>query len=81
MKIRTSTTLSGNRFSALKTITGITKADPGVVSATGHGIITGDRVFFVDLTEMTELNGAYDTATKINNDTFSIQDTSGFGAA
>jgi len=37
-------------------ITGITKANPGVVSSTAHGLEVGDLVYFDTLTEMTELN-------------------------
>jgi hypothetical protein len=63
------------------TVTGITKANPGVVSATGHGMVTGAYVKFKSLTEMTELNGTYQYVTRINDNSFSINDTSGYGAA
>lgn len=64
-----------------KTVTGITKANPGVVTITAHGLVTGDYVYFHDLTEMTELNGTIQKITKLTADTFSILDTSGYGSA
>ena len=63
-------------------VTGITKANPGVVSSTAHGLSVGDVVYFSGLTEMTELNGTYKSVTVEDSaDTFSINDTSGYGAA
>ena len=41
---------------ASKTITGITQADPAVVSSTAHGFVTGDVVKISSVTGMTELN-------------------------
>jgi hypothetical protein len=70
-----------NGFPAYKTITGITKANPGVVSCVGHGFSNGNVVLFNGLTEMTELNGNARAITVINADSFSIGDTSTFGAA
>lgn len=63
-------------------ITGITKANPGVVSSVGHGLSVGDRVYFSGLAEMTELNGTTQRADVIDDaDNFSILDTSGYGTA
>lgn len=59
-------------FQATKTITGITKANPGVVTAVGHGYTTGDRVRLKSITGMTELNDYTVTATVLTADTFSI---------
>lgn len=39
-----------------KTITAITRADPGVVSASAHGFVTGDVVKISSVTGMTEVN-------------------------
>lgn len=42
---------------ASKTVTGITNADPGVVSSTAHGFVTGDVVELSSIEGMTEVNG------------------------
>lgn len=42
---------------AAKVITGITKANPGVVTSVGHGFTTGDWVKIFDVVGMTRLNG------------------------
>jgi hypothetical protein len=70
-----------------KTITGITQADPGVVTATSHGFSDGDKVKIVDAGGMTEVNlNTYVVANKTAN-TFELNDeygnnidTSGFTA-
>lgn len=41
---------------AAKTITGITAANPGVVTATAHGYANGDVVYISGIVGMTELN-------------------------
>jgi hypothetical protein len=65
-----------------KTVTGITKANPGVVSSTSHGLSVGDTVFITGCTEMTELNNTYQVVTVEDDaDNFSINDTSSYGAA
>lgn len=62
-------------------VTGITKANPGVVSSIAHGLVVGDLVFFDSLNEMTELNDAYQTVTVLDSaNTFSIGDTSDYDA-
>lgn len=40
-----------------RTITGITQADPGVVTATAHGYIEGDEIQIDNVVGMTEVNG------------------------
>ena len=64
------------------TITGISLANPGVVTTSGaHGYSTGDRVFLDDIAGMTALNRRTVTVTAIGASTFSIGiDTSGYGA-
>lgn len=63
-------------------VTGITKANPGVVSSVAHGLSVGDLVYFDSLTEMTELNYQTKVVTAVGSaDLFSINDTSGYGAA
>jgi hypothetical protein len=62
-------------------ITGITRANPGVVTAPFHGLSTGDEVFITGVEGMTEINGRVFKVTVIDDDTFSIGiDTSGFTA-
>ena len=60
-----------------KTITGATKADPVVITATGHGFSNGDQVRIDNVEGMTELNeGEYLVANK-TDDTFEITDLQG----
>ena len=59
----------------------ITKANPGVVTVTGHPLSNGDLVYFSGLTQMTEMNQQYDIVANDAANTFSIRDTSGFGSA
>lgn len=62
-------------------ITAITQANPGVVTAPFHNLVTGQEVYFAGVEGMTELNGRLLIATVINANTFSIGiDTTGFGA-
>lgn len=53
-------------------ITGITQANPGVVTAGGHGYSTGDKVFITAVTGMTSLNNKIFTIIVIDPNTFSI---------
>lgn len=69
------------QFESDVVVSGITKASPGVVTATGHGYSNGDLVNFHALTEMTELNGYYDAVENKADNTFQTINTSGFGAA
>lgn len=64
---------------AQKTVSAITKANPGVVTATAHGFNTGDTVVFVIGSGMTQLDHWNLTATVIDANTFSIGiDTTSF---
>jgi len=65
-----------------RTISGITAANPGVVTCTAnHELATGDYVVFSGLSGMpwSALNGQTLQITKINATTFSIMDTSMMG--
>lgn len=53
-------------------VTAITKANPGVVTAVGHGFSTGDVVTFTDVGGMVELNQNSYAITVLTADTFSI---------
>jgi len=60
-------------------IIGITKASPGVISVTGHTFNTNDVVKISNVSGMVELNNRLFTITKVNNNSFSInEDTSGY---
>lgn len=62
-----------------RSLENVTNANPGVVTVTTHGLTTGDKVIFQELTSMTELNGNSYTVTVINPDSFSINvDTTSF---
>lgn len=51
-----------------KTITGITRANPAVVTANGHGFSNGDRVYISGVNGMTQVNGkVYTVANKTTN--------------
>lgn len=56
------------------TITGITKADPGVVTAVAHGFSDGDQVKIQDVVGMTDVNNKVFTVHSPATDTFSLRD-------
>ena len=59
--------------SSTATISGITKASPGVVTtASSHGLATGDVIYIDGVQGMTEVNAAYFTITVLSATTFSI---------
>ena len=60
---------------ATLTITGSTNATPIVVTATGHGLVTGDNVRISGITGNTNANG-YFKITRLTADTFSLQNWS-----
>lgn len=64
-----------------KTISGITKANPGVVTtSTDHNLLTGDHVKLISVTGMTQLNNQIVKLTVISATTFSIGvDTTSYG--
>ena len=58
-------------------ISGITQADPAVVTATGHGYSNGDHVIISSVTGMVEVNGkTFIVANKTTN-TFELTDVDG----
>lgn len=63
-------------YSQPKTITGITKANPGVVTANGHGFSNGDRIKIIDVEGMTEVNGHTFLVANVTTNTFELQNTS-----
>lgn len=54
-----------------KTISAISKGNPGRVTCTGHGFTTGSQVYFA-VSGMTQLDGLYDTITVFDADNFDI---------
>ena len=64
-----------------KAITGITNANPGVVTIVNHGLVTGDKIWINEVGGTTQVNGQTYTVTRINANTFSIGvDTTAYGA-
>lgn len=57
---------------ATKTITGITKASPAVVTATAHGLASGDVVKLAAIVGMTELNGQIAVINVLTANTFEL---------
>ncbi len=64
---------------AAVTITGISKANPAVVTAGSHGFSDGDQVRIVDVVGMTEINDTVYTVDDKTDDTFSLDDSQGIG--
>lgn len=62
------TTHSGNATD----ITGITQADPGVVTAADHGFEDGDVVVIEDVEGMTDVNDTHYTVASATDDTFEL---------
>jgi len=55
-----------------KTITGLSKANPGSVTAVGHGFTSGDKIKITGVVGMTEVNNLYFTITVVDADHFTI---------
>lgn len=67
-------------YDSPKTITGITKANPGVVTSAGHGFSNGDSVLISEVSGMTEVNGFSFTIANVTANTFELGvDTSSYG--
>jgi len=60
-----------------KTITGITQANPAVVTATSHGYDNGDEVLISGISGMTEVNGKRFLVADKTTNTFELQDKDG----
>lgn len=77
------TDAGGSPFEArTATITGVTQANPGVVTATAHRLRSGDVVTISGVSGMTQLNGNSYTIDVINANSFSLRatNTTGFTA-
>jgi hypothetical protein len=70
-----------------KTITGVTQADPGVITSNSHGFSNGDEIYIDSVAGMTELNGRNYRVANATTNTFTLNnlfgdaiDTTGFTA-
>ena len=63
--------------SSAKTITAITKANPGVLTSNSHGFSNGDEIFIDSVGGMTELNGRNYRVANSTTNTFSLVDLFG----
>ena len=68
---------SSTVFEGNKTITGITKANPGVITCSSHGYSTNDEIKITSVVGMTELNGKRFLVVKIDANTFSLKNKDG----
>lgn len=56
-----------------RSISGITRANPGVITSNGHGFSTGDYVWIDQVVGMTQINDRAYRVVRINNNTFSLE--------
>ena len=68
---------NGQILEGNKTITAITKANPGVITSNSHGYLTGDEINIAGVVGMTELNNKRFLVVKIDGNTFSLKDIDG----
>ncbi len=64
-----------------KAISSITKANPGVVTATAHGFVNGQVVYIYGVSGMTQVNGRLFTVANATSNTFTIEDTSAYDSS
>lgn len=71
-----------NNYTQSGGISGITQANPAVVSSTSHGLATGAKIEITGVVGMTEVNGNTYRITAIDADTFRLEgeDSTGFTA-
>lgn len=55
-------------------ITGITAANPPVVTSVGHGYVDGDMVYIDGVVGMTQVNGRFFTVNQLTVDTYALQE-------
>jgi len=68
---------NGAILESSKTITAITKANPGVVTANSHGFSNGDTVVISGVVGMTQVNGKRFKVANVATNTFELQDIDG----
>lgn len=64
-------------LTAAKTISGATKANPVVVTSSGHGFSNGDKVYIRNVSGMTQLNNKIYTVANKTNNTFQLSGVDG----
>lgn len=64
---------AGTVLEATKTVTGVTQASPGVVTAAGHGFSNGQTVYMGPVTGMTTLSNSYYYVAGATANTFTLQ--------
>lgn len=62
---------------APKTITAITKANPGVITSNSHGFANGDEIYIIGVGGMTQLNGRNFRVANVTTNTFTLTDLFG----
>jgi thiamine monophosphate kinase len=60
-----------------KTVSGVTRANPGVVTCTSHGFSDGDDVYVTGVVGMTQLNGRTMRVANKATHTFELNDYDG----
>lgn len=60
-----------------KTITGVTQANPGVITSTAHGFSNDDEIFITAVGGMTELNGRNFLVANVTANTFTLKNLAG----
>lgn len=60
-----------------KAITGISQANPGVISQAAHGYSNGDLLFLSGIVGMTQLNQRYATVANVTTNTYTLVDMYG----
>lgn len=70
-------TNAGSVLEANTVITGITQANPGVVTDVAHGYANGQWVFLASIGGMTQLNNRYVKVAGVTANTFQLTDTAG----
>jgi len=62
-----------------RNITGITRANPAVVTSNGHGFANGDRVWISGVSGMTQVNNRVFTVSNAATNTFRLESTNSSG--
>lgn len=63
--------------STTKTITGVTQANPGVVTSAAHGLSNGALITISGIVGMTQLNGKFYIVQNVTTNTFTLTDRNG----
>lgn len=69
--------VGGTLLEAAKTITGITRATPGVLTSNAHGFSNGQWVYVAAIVGMTQLNGRFYIVAGVTANTFTLTDLDG----